>query len=105
MDTNEHKRAFGASYQPSAISHQLFVSVMRMASLGPQARCLGWSQNRRGAQRNGDLVVRSEDKGGRIDFAVSEAKWCLWQLGASRMKSSEPVMTCGENIVVGGISG
>jgi hypothetical protein len=28
------QRAFGASYQPSANSHQLFVSVMRMASLG-----------------------------------------------------------------------
>jgi hypothetical protein len=29
------QRAFGASYQPSAFSHQLFVSVLR--SLGPQA--------------------------------------------------------------------
>jgi hypothetical protein len=75
--TNEHEwtqRAFGESYQPSAVSHQLFVSVMRMPSLGQQAfGWLGSSQNLRGARRNKDFVVRIGALGVALGLALVSA--------------------------------
>jgi hypothetical protein len=68
------QRAFGASYQPSAISHQLFVSAMPTARLGPQALgCLSWSQNRRGEQmkRRFSNTVRLRRKLSAISLQLS----------------------------------